>query len=403
VALDITGLADEISAIVNLPWAIPLEEWDEEEALTGRRGLSRHVVRLASTSEGLFAVKETLPELAHREYRLLRELDKVGAPAVDPVAVIDGRVDIHGEPLPAAIVTRYLPFSLPYRVVLTRTVTSHDVETMANALSLLLVRLHLLGFWWGDCSLSNALFRRDAGGFAAYLVDAETGELHPKLTNGQREHDLDIAEFNVAAELEDLQLSGAMHFALDPVRAAEAVVRRYRRLWKELNEPKFLDPRDEHAVEKAMRSLQNLGFDIEEVLVTVDGEDRLRYEPRLVAAGHHVHRLERLMGLHTEESQARRILAAFDRYRAREPSPRRSEEESARAWYNEKFLPVVERIPDDLRLRLEPAQVFHEVLEHKWFLSERLGTDVGIDRAVETYFAEVLPRRPEEGRPQLAQ
>ena len=43
---------------------------------------------------------------------------------------------------------------------------------------MLLVRLHLVGFWWGDVSLSNTLFRRDAGAFAAYLVDAETGELH---------------------------------------------------------------------------------------------------------------------------------------------------------------------------------------------------------------------------------
>ncbi len=76
---------------------------------------------------------------------------------------------------------------------------------MANALALLLVRLHLLGFWWGDCSLSNTLFRRDADQFAAYLVDAETGEFQTRLTDGQREHDLEISLFNVAAELEDLK------------------------------------------------------------------------------------------------------------------------------------------------------------------------------------------------------
>ena len=69
---------------------------------------------------------------------------------------------------------------------------------------MLLVRLHLAGFFWGDVSLSNTLFRRDAGAFAAYLVDAETGELHDRLSDGQREHDLDIARVNIAGELMDL-------------------------------------------------------------------------------------------------------------------------------------------------------------------------------------------------------
>ena len=57
----------------------------------------------------------------------------------------------------------------------------------------LMVRLHLAGVFWGDCSLSNTLFRFDAGALAAYLVDAETAEIHKQLSVGQREYDLDIA------------------------------------------------------------------------------------------------------------------------------------------------------------------------------------------------------------------
>src|SRR5207247_5626162 len=67
------------------------------------------------------------------------------------------------------------------------------------------VRLHLAGFYWGDCSLSNTLFRRDAGALAAYLVDAETGEMHPRLSDGQRSYDIDIATENIAGEIYDLQ------------------------------------------------------------------------------------------------------------------------------------------------------------------------------------------------------
>lgn len=393
-ALDITALGVDVSEIVALPWGLPLEQWPEDEGLAGRRGISRHVVRLIQSDRSVYAIKETVPEFAHREYRLLRELARLNAPAVEPVAVVDGRPEVEDDPLPAAIVTRYLPFSLPYRILLTQTVTPHDVETMANALSLLLVRMHLIGFWWGDCSLSNTLFRRDANGFSAYLVDAETGELHAALTNGQREHDLEIAKFNVAAELEDLILSGEMQFSLDPIRASEAVIRRYRRLWSALKEPQVLDPQDDHAVEKAMRSLHDLGFDVEEVSVTVDGQNRLTFAPRLVAAGYHINRLERLTGLRTEELQAKRLLAAFDRYRAREPQPRGPEEESARRWMDEVFLPVINLIPEELKERIEPAQAFHEIAEHRWYLGERAGHDVGLFVAAEEYIKTVLPYRP---------
>lgn len=393
-ALAITALGEDIASIVGLPWDLPLEQWPEDEALAGRRGISRHVVRLVSAGEDLYAVKETVPEFAHREYRLLRELVRLAAPAVEPVAVVDGRPEVDEEPLPAAIVTRYLPFSLPYRILLTQGVSNHDVEMMANALALLLVRMHLIGFWWGDCSLSNTLFRRDAAGFSAYLVDAETGELHPSLSDGQREHDLDIARFNVAAELEDLILSGEMQFALDPLRASDAVIRRYRRLWSALKDPQVLDPNDEHAVEKAMRNLHDLGFDVEEVVVQVEGQDRLTFQPKIVAAGHHVNRLERLTGLRTEELQAKRLLAAFDRYRAREPQPRDAEALSAKRWMDEVFLPVVELVPPELAGRLEPAQVFHEILEHRWYLGEHAGHDVGLINAAKDYIETVLPYRP---------
>ncbi len=75
---------------------------------------------------------------------------------------------------------------------------------MLDALAQLFVQLHLNGFFWGDCSLSNTLFRRDAGALRAFLVDAETGEQHPSLSDGQRAHDLLIAEENIAGELLDL-------------------------------------------------------------------------------------------------------------------------------------------------------------------------------------------------------
>ncbi len=404
-ALRITGLGEEIAAVTGLPWNVSLEEWPEDPLLAEKRGISRHIVRLVRSTDDpdseVYAVKETVSEFANREYKILRELTHLDAPNVQSIAVIEGRTNNAGEELPCALVTRFLPYSLPYRVVLSdKTVTAEDVTLMANALALLLVRLHLLGFWWGDCSLSNTLFRRDAEGYAAYLVDAETGEFQKSLSDGQREHDLEIAHFNVAAELEDLQLSGVLYPGLDPIRASSALIKRYHRLWGALKDRQILDPKDRHAVERAMRQLHDLGFAVEEVSVVVqesDGAEKLIFQPKLVAAGYHKNRLRELMGLDTEELQAKRLLASFDRYRGREKAPKSPIAESAKRWLDEVFRPTVNQIPPELEGRIELAQFFHEVLEHRWYLSEKAGHDVGLEFAAKSYVADVLPYRRDSG------
>jgi hypothetical protein len=400
--LRITGFGEEIAAISGLPWNQPLEQWPEDPALAEKRGISRHIVRLIRVNDEadseIYAVKETVSEFANREYAALRELRRLQAPSVDPIAVVEGRKDTNGEELPCALATRFLPYSLPYRVVLSGALSPHDILNMANALALLLVRLHLLGFWWGDCSLSNTLFRRDAEGFAAYLVDAETGEFQKTLSDGQREHDLEIAHFNVAAELEDLALSGVLYPGMDPVRASDTVMKRYRRLWAALRDPQSLDPTDRRAVERAMRQLHDLGFAVEEVSIAIDGDNKvLKFQPKLVAAGYHTNRLRELMGLDTEELQAKRILASFDRYRARESNLSTNVNEVAFKWLTEIFNPIVNSVPAEHVGRVEPAQLFHEVLEHRWYLSEAAGHDVGLDFACKTYISEVLPYRRDSG------
>ena len=402
--LHIKGLGEEISALYNLPWHTPLEQWPEDETLAAQRGISRHIVRLVRstpdpTSE-IYAVKETVEEFAVREYEALRELSLRGAPAVAQVAIVTNRYSQNGEELPCAIVTRFLPYSLPYRVILSGQITQHEITNMANALAYLLVRLHLIGFWWGDCSLSNTLFRRDAEGFAAYLVDAETGEFQKKLSDGQREHDLELARFNVAAELEDLKIAGVLFPAMDPIRASESVITRYRKIWKSLSEPQILPAGDRHAVERAMRSLQDIGFAVEEVDIQLAGDkSTVTFIPKLVAPNYHSQRLIELMGLETEELQAKRILASFDRFRSREIDKTPKKEEAAKRWLDEVFYKVINAVPAAMRGRVEDAQLFHEVLEHRWYLGEKAGRDLGLEFATNDYISKVLPERMDSGAP----
>jgi hypothetical protein len=404
--LHIKGLGEEISALYNLPWHTPLEQWPEDETLAAQRGISRHIVRLVRSTPDpaseIYAVKETVEEFAVREYEALRELSLRGAPAVAQVAIVTNRYSQNGEELPCAIVTRFLPYSLPYRVILSGQITQHEITNMANALAYLLVRLHLLGFWWGDCSLSNTLFRRDAEGFAAYLVDAETGEFQKKLSDGQREHDLELARFNVAAELEDLKIAGVLFPAMDPIRASESVITRYRKIWKSLSEPQILPAGDRHAVERAMRSLQDIGFAVEEVDIQLAGDkSTVTFIPKLVAPNYHSQRLAELMGLETEELQAKRILASFDRFRSREFDKTPRIEAAAKRWLDEVFYKVINAVPSAMRGRVEDAQLFHEVLEHRWYLGEKAGRDLGLEFATNDYISKVLPERLDSGAPTL--
>jgi len=203
------------TGLLSLPWDVPLEDWPEDQLVALPRGISRHVVRFVRVNGSVYAIKEVLEHLAMHEYRLLRDLERLEAPSVEPVGVITDRVDRNGEPIDSILITRHLQFSLPYRALFSSTLRPDTVNRLIDALVALIVRLHLLGFFWGDCSLSNTLFRRDAGAFAAYLVDAETGELHQDISDGQRAHDLYTAEINLFGEFLDLQEGGLLDELID--------------------------------------------------------------------------------------------------------------------------------------------------------------------------------------------
>jgi hypothetical protein len=395
-ALQITSAGVD-PALLDLPWRLPLEEWPEEILAALPRGISRHVVRFVRLSGRVVAIKEIKAEIASREYYMLRNLQRLELPTVVPYAVVAGREDADGEPLDACLITEHLQFSLPYRALYSQSLRKGTAVRLIDALAVLLVRLHLAGFWWGDVSLSNTLFRRDAGAFAAYLVDAETGELHESLSAGQREHDLDIARVNIAGELMDLEAGGLLQEDRDPVAVSEQIMVRYHELWSILTSTEEITFDERWRVEDRLRRLNKLGFDVDEFAMTTDiGGTTLTIQPKVVDAGHHSRRLLRLTGLDVRENQARRLLNDLDAYRAAHDRQGDDEEIVAHDWLERVYQPLVRRIPSSLRAKLEPAEVFHEVLEHRWYMAERAKHDFTIQEALDDYLAQILPGKPDE-------
>jgi tRNA A-37 threonylcarbamoyl transferase component Bud32 len=383
-------------SFLDLPWSEPLEEWDSPRFVNLIRGISRHVVRFVEYDGVLHALTELPARPARREWTLLRRLEGQGLPVVEAVGIVTDR----SEDLDAILITRHLEYSLPYRALCSGAAIP-DLQThLLNALAELLARLHIRGFFWGDCSLSNALFRRDAGALSAYLVDAETGELHGQLSDGQRAYDLDIAQTNIVGELLDVDAEVGLPADLDPDETGEEIVKRYTALWHELTREETFGSDERFKLDERLHALNDLGFDVEEIqLEATPSGYRLRLEPHVVEPGHHRHRLLRLTGLDAQENQARRMLNDIARFReALERREKRTIAEAVAAsrWRQEVFEPTIAAVPETLWAALPAAEVFHQVLEHRWFLSERARKDVGIDEAVRSYVEGELPSRPAE-------
>jgi len=385
--------AGAATELLSLPWDEPLEAWTDDRLLEIPQLRSpRHVVRFVAEAGQVFALKQLPEPAARREHQVLRRLYDLGIPAVEVVGIV---VDRAAEQ-EAVLVTRFLDYSSSFLALFANRRVARLTGQVMNAQVELLVRLHLAGIVWGDCSLSNTLFRFDAGTLTAYLVDAEMGEVHDRLTQEQRDRDIEVAYVRVAGELVDLQARGSLAEDVDPAMAAADLVSRYEQLWAELTDEELLPPHGQSArIAERIGRLHDLGFDVHEVELVDDpgGGSRLRLTTRVAEAGQHRHQLFACTGLDVQENQAHRLLGDIAGYRGwleKVEQHRVSESVAALRWLAEVYEPVIAGIPAELRSRLDAPEVFHEVLEHRWFLSEAAGRDVGMQAALRDYVGSVL-------------
>ena len=398
-----TPPADHASGLLTLPWSVPLAQWRDDRLVEIRqRGISRHVVRFVYDDGTLYALKELSERLARREYQVLRALADLNVPAVEAVGIAVDLDDAQPrqQDSDAILVTKFLTYAATYRAVFSHPRGIQPIDGLLDALVELLVRLHLSGFFWGDCSLSNTLFRHDAGTLEAYLVDAETSEQHPALSDGQRVYDIELATERIAGELLDLQAGERLPDDVDPFEIADELRKRYDSLWQELTQEEILRPEEQRQrIAERLHRLNKLGFDAEEIeLIPTPEGNKLRLRTRVAESGHFARKLFLRTGIDAGENQARRLLNDITSFRAyleqKEGRPV-SEIVATNRWLEEVYDPVIAAVPEDLRGRLPPAEIFHEILEHRWYMSEAAGRDVGTIAATKDYIKQVLPEAPE--------
>ena len=386
--------------LLALPWDRPLGEWDATEVPLRDIpvGPSRHLVRFVETDGRLWAVKELPERLAVREYGVLRDLERMGLPAVRAVGLVRRAAERDLE-ANALLVTRYLDRSWQYRRLFMRLPPdrARHRARLLDAMAGLLVDLHRHGVYWGDCSLANTLFSRDGQLLQAWLVDAETSEIHTELSAGQRRHDLAILVENVAGGMIDMamRLDHPPELVDTLVEEAAGIADRYTALWDALHAAPEMAFSDRHEIEGRIRTLHDLGFAVDEVRLEPAGPTN-RLTLRVVVAERTFHKSEiaALTGLEVGEGQARILLGDLRAHQGvmqQRTGSQVSDAAAARDWRSTRFEPGVELAHAAVKRAGDPVQAFCDLLEVRWLLSEEMGRDIGEAEALAALALRYVP------------
>jgi hypothetical protein len=376
--------------LLDLPWDLPFSDWERHcsrlEELP--RGLSRHPVVFVNYSGEIYALKEMRSGTAQKEYEVLSLAYEDHLPVVAPAGFASTQTY---EGNYSVLITQYLENSLPFRMLFMSQGFDRYREHLLDAISGLLVQLHLQGFYWGDCSLSNTLFRRDAGALQAYLVDAETAEMHPGyFPPALRFHDLQIMSENLTSEFIELQNLGTLIDTNVPIADVGLYIRqRYQRLWEEITREDIIGTGEHYLIQERIRVLNELGFSIGNVeLAALENGSQLRLRVFVTDRNFHRDQLYNLTGLDVEEMQARQMMNEIQEIRAwQSQSSNRTTPLNVAAyfWLEYVYHPVAAQLNPLADQDMTLAELYCQVLEHKWYLSERERRDVGHKTATEDY------------------
>jgi len=379
----------------DLPWDISVSEWpkNDQRLEEVQQGISRHPLVFVNYEGALYAIKELPKDIAQKEYELLSQMRELQLPCVSPIGYARVR---RNSSFSSILFTRFLEASVPYRYLFISRAVERYQPHLLDAISGLLVQLHAAGFYWGDCSLSNILFRRDAGTLQAYLVDAETAEFHlPHLSPMLRYHDLEIMQENILGELSSLQTNEQLPLNYPVQETGSYIQQRYRSLWEEITREEVFPPNEQYHIQERIRSLNALGFSVKDIeLKNEDHGNILKLRIFVSDRNFHKNQLMEITGLYAEDRQAQHIMNEINELKAnmsRSDTPNITLDAVAYYWLEHVYKPVIEKLrplidqQNEHIVNPDPIELYCQILEHKWYLSERAHHDVGHQAAVEDF------------------
>ena len=381
---------------LDLPWELPILEWDDPHLVEMPTGIHRHPVVFVAYPEGIFAIKELPRRLAKHEFKTLRKLSKRTTRSAVPAGlVMRGWANPHEE-YSSALITRFVNYAFPYRELVSGGGFGSRRRQMLDAFAGLLVELHLSGCFWGDCSLSNVLYRYDAARIEAVMVDAETSRLHDELSVGQRREDLEIMQVNLAGDMADIAASQGYDVEDGDLEIGFDITDRYVALWDELTTDLVIASDERYRIRERVGRLNDLGFAVDDVEIVPDGSSSLVHIAVSVGGRtFHSQRLRELTGIDAAENQARQILSDMRYHRAKhgssyDPDSKTARTVSAMNWRINRFEPFTARIAE-LRPDADPIQEFCDYLNFRFAIASERGRDIDSAVAFEEWIEAGMP------------
>lgn len=380
---------------LDLPWERSLDDWSDPRIVSLPKGISRHTVKFVWYEQGIYAIKELSERAAAQDYGVLRELEETDVPSVTAVGLVTQRTADQYAQRSAALITKYEDFSFSYRELLEGPGFGDLRDKMLDAFAGLLVQLHLIGCFWGDCSLSNVLYRWDASSIQAIMVDGETATIHPQLTEGQREEDLGIMEINVAGGMADIAAAHGEDLDAADLSLGEDISTRYRLLWRELTQAEAIPANERYKIKDRVDRLNALGFDVDELdVVPTDEGNRLQLRVKIGGRNFHRERLRQLTGVEALENQARQILTDLYHYQAESGVTTAALKSlSAVQWRLSRLEPWLSRLRETTGIN-DPIQAYCDLLYHRYMISVDATKDVGNEAAFTSWMAAGQPGYP---------
>ncbi len=377
---------------LDLPWDRPLSSWDTERQVSMPTGIHRHPVLFVAYDEGIYAIKELSLRSAHNEYRVLRALQEQSHSSAEPIGLVERDWMDRRDEGAGAVVTRFVEHSFPYRNLISGAGFGSRRTQMLDALAGLLVELHMAGCYWGDCSLSNVLYRFDAGAIEAIMIDGETSEIHPALSDGQRLQDIEVMKENVAGEMSDIAAEMGEDLSSADLELGVDIESRYVGLWKQLTEELVITRNDAYRIRERIGRINELGFAVDDIELTpADGGNLVKLRVHVGGRTYNSDILRQRTGIEASENQARSILGDLNYYLAKHgDTSTTAKNVGTFKWLNGVYEPLIQRIRE-IWHGDDPVQGYCDYLSHRISIATNRGADVDVIEAFDDWIEAGLP------------